>query len=69
MLKSTGCDYFQFNIQMGVPEVQLVGLLENHFLQQEGPICKKEIKIICFLKRKLAKGILYAGLYQYLLAH
>ena len=41
MLKSTGCDYFNFNIQMGVPQVQLivytdVCLLESQFLKQNG---------------------------------
>ena len=36
ILKRTGCDYFNFNIQIGVPQVQLIvysdgGLLESQF--------------------------------------
>ena len=59
MLKSTGCDWFTFNIKMGVHQVQLivyldVGLWESQFLKKDG--AKDKICVLCFIKGQFAKG-------------
>ena len=55
-VKSTGCDYFNFNILMGVPQVPLivysdVGILESQFLQHLGKKKSERdnIEVLCFL--------------------
>ena len=64
MLKSTGWDYFNFNIQMGVPKVQFDSLFRFWLIREPvfaagwGQCERENISVLCLLRWPFAKRML-----------